>query len=304
MADEERRIGGLPPISISRNLFLAAEGAGGTGNVTTGDVADLVDAAHIAALVTAAPAKAVIADADMFALVDSAASNAPKKATLADLITSIFKVTRTIANAHFAAASFRLFNAAGTPRSISFDAAALTADRTITMPDRDVAFTSTEIDIGSAIPTTSGVAIDVTGIAAGTTIIILDFSGVRKSGSDQLWLQIGDAGGFETSGYSSGGLIASTGGAASIAPIANAFYLANPGAASSTFDGAVILSLQDAATNAWTISGSLYDAVGSRFHGIAGGKSLSQPLDRLRLTSSAGVNTFAAGKLNYKGLRK
>lgn len=61
-----------------------------------------------------------------------------KRGTLAGLITSIFKAARVIANAQFAAATFKLFNAAGTPRALTFDITALTADRKISMPDADV----------------------------------------------------------------------------------------------------------------------------------------------------------------------
>lgn len=61
-----------------------------------------------------------------------------KRGTLAGLITSIFKTTRTIANGQFAAATFKLFNAAGTPRALSFITTALTADRTVTAADANM----------------------------------------------------------------------------------------------------------------------------------------------------------------------
>ncbi|WPE22513.1 hypothetical protein [Shinella zoogloeoides] len=92
----------------------------------------------IAAAIHAATTKAALDDADEMGLADSAASWGLKKFTLANLISSIFKTARTIANAQFAAASFKLFNAAGTPRALTLNLAALTADRAITMPDRAV----------------------------------------------------------------------------------------------------------------------------------------------------------------------
>ena len=63
-----------------------------------------------------------------------------KRGTLTGLIASIFKTARVIANAQFAAATFKLFNADGTPRALSFDATALTADRVATFPDRNIDF--------------------------------------------------------------------------------------------------------------------------------------------------------------------
>ncbi|MBN9053585.1 MAG: hypothetical protein J0H80_07370 [Rhizobiales bacterium] len=92
----------------------------------------------IAAAIHAATVKATLDDADELVAADSAASWGLKKFTLANLISSIFKTARTIANAQFAAASFKLFNAAGTPKALTFDSTALTADRKITVPDKDV----------------------------------------------------------------------------------------------------------------------------------------------------------------------
>ncbi|WP_313194510.1 hypothetical protein [Shinella zoogloeoides] len=82
-----------------------------------------------------------------------------KRGALAGLITSIFKTTRTIANGQFAAATFKLFNGAGTPRALSIDATAMTANRKITMPDADVVLGNsafTKEYVSSELSLTSG----------------------------------------------------------------------------------------------------------------------------------------------------
>lgn len=100
------------------------------GSVTTPKLAPTI--------VSGLTAKTTAVDADTFFIGDSAASEAPKKITLANIVPSVFTTSRTIPNAQFSSASFKLFNAAGTPRALGFDTTALTADRNITFPDADI----------------------------------------------------------------------------------------------------------------------------------------------------------------------
>lgn len=78
-----------------------------------------------------------LADNDKLGVYDASAG-ALASVLFSELIAGIFKKARTIANGQFAAASFKLFNAAGTPRALSFVTTALTADRAATLPDRNV----------------------------------------------------------------------------------------------------------------------------------------------------------------------
>lgn len=105
---------------------------GRTGAVApqAGDYPSKQDATH------SAPSKSAIADADEFNVADSDDSFKAKRSTLSELIASIFKAGRTIANAQFEAATLKLLNAAG--KAISFNLSALTAARSIAFPDRDV----------------------------------------------------------------------------------------------------------------------------------------------------------------------
>ena len=55
--------------------------------------------------------------------------------------------------------------------------------------------------LGTPVATTSGTSIDFTGIPAGVKQIIISFNEVSTSGTSTKMIQIGDAGGIETTGY-------------------------------------------------------------------------------------------------------
>lgn len=111
-----------------------------------GDAAGSASAAATSATNAASAAATVLTGAtsdDTFADTDQViylTGSTTKKGTLTGLISSIFATARTIGNAQFAAASFKLYNAAGTPRALSHDTTALTADRVATWPDAPVNF--------------------------------------------------------------------------------------------------------------------------------------------------------------------
>ena len=151
--------------------------------------------------------------------------------------------------------------------------------------------------IGTPIATTSGTAFTFTGIPAGTKQIVMTFSGVSSSGGNKKLIQLGDAGGIETSGYD----------ASNCHSVING-TVANEGASTqgfgiaSTLDaqelsGAVILTLENATSYTWTVEGILADPPNSLFL-MAGKKSLSQELTQIRLTSQSGAQTFDLGEVN------
>ena len=130
--------------------------------------------------------------------------------------------------------------------------------------------------------TTSGTSIDFTGIPAGVKKITVCFTGVSMSGSANYLIQLGDAGGIETSGYlgltgtsstrvlSTAGLILFSGGASD-------FYLAN--SASFKWVGKGIITRSD-----------------STDYGFGStSKTLSQELTQVRITAVNGSDTFDAG---------
>lgn len=161
--------------------------------------------------------------------------------------------------------------------------------------------TSYELTKGTKVDTTSGTAsLDFTGIPSYAKRITVMFDGVSCSSGQVLFIQIGDSGGIEATGYVSGAFTAPASG--SFASATTTFVLSHSvtSVASNAFYGSVILSNLDG--NTWTSQGVLHV---SPTYGCpiasAGTKTLSGTLDRLRIGFSTG--NFDAGKVNimYEG---
>jgi hypothetical protein len=134
---------------------------------------------------------------------------------------------------------------------------------------------------------------DFTGIPSWVKRITVMISGLSTNGTSDPLIQLGDSGGIENTGYVAGAAVM-TGGSAGFSSTAG-FPISGSWSASVLFSGIVTLALQDAATNTWTasVAGGRTDASGA-FSG-GGYKALSATLDRIRLTTAGGVNTFDAG---------
>lgn len=151
--------------------------------------------------------------------------------------------------------------------------------------------------IGAVAAATSGVAIDFTGIPDGTRKIIVSWSALSTSGTSPPMIQLGDAGGIEATGYVG---LASTSVASddvTLDSFTTGFGVNSTNhAAASVLHGSMTLLLVDPATNTWVAS----LAGASNLSALSGGgsKSLSATLDRVRLTTLGGTDTFDAGKVN------
>lgn len=146
------------------------------------------------------------------------------------------------------------------------------------------------------VASTSGTSIDFTGIPATAKQIIITFSGVSTNGTSELLVQIGDAGGIETSGYLSACVDQSSSETASTA----GFIVTRGAIASSINDGVLTLYLVDSSTFTWSGAGTLWDSGVTNVQNSAGGKSTSQVTDRVRITTVGGTATFDAGKVNVQ----
>lgn len=134
-------------------------------------------------------------------------------------------------------------------------------------------------------------------IPSDAIFIIIGFAGVT-SNANTVYMELGDSGGYETSGYS-GVAVAddatptavSWGGTGVLASFLNV-----------GLRGIVTLALVDIATNTWAISVQLSDTGGAILHQSAGDKSLTATLDRIRI---AGVSTdeLTGGKLQMHVIR-
>lgn len=149
------------------------------------------------------------------------------------------------------------------------------------------------LQLGTAVTSTGATAIDFTGIPAGANRITVMLLDVSTSGSDAIIAQLGGSGGFETTGYVSA---VSTGSSFSSAASTAGIVIARPGAAASIASGAVTLSRIDA--NTWLGFGGATDGFTSGTGVSFGSKPLSGTLDRIRITTQGGTDTFDAGLVN------
>jgi hypothetical protein len=154
---------------------------------------------------------------------------------------------------------------------------------------------SQPLTLATSQNSTSGTSIDFTSIPSWVKQIRVLFSSVSTSGTSNLLIQIGDSGGIETTGYTSiaGDLSGVT------SATTTGFILERLTTATSVFNGSVILNLITGTT--FVSSGVLAysdSTYGTLVASSSGTKALSATLDRLRITTVNGTDTFDAGVIN------
>ena len=148
---------------------------------------------------------------------------------------------------------------------------------------------------GTAVASTSGTSIDFTSIPSWVKRITVMFSGVSTSGTSIPIIQLGDAGGVETTGYLSTGSRVASATAASSA-VTTGFGIGSVGIAGAVMDGAITINLFG--SNRWVAFGGIADSFSTFTLFTSGGKTLSDTLDRIRITTVNGTDTFDAGSIN------
>lgn len=144
---------------------------------------------------------------------------------------------------------------------------------------------------GTAQATTSGTSIDFTGLPAGIKKITAVLSVVSTSGTSNPIIQLGTSGGVESSGYGGGIWQGNTSNASN----SSGFLLNSITAAANNITVTIVLT--NIGSNQWVAS-----VIGNYSAGVSlaggGSKTLSGTLDRIRLTTAAGTDTFDAGLMN------
>ena len=151
--------------------------------------------------------------------------------------------------------------------------------------------------LGTAQASTSGTSIDFTSIPSWVKRITIMYSGVSTSGTSNWLVQLGDSGGVENTGYLGVGTF--LGATVSGTNYTTGFGLLINGA-THVLHGTVVLTLLSSSANTWTCTGSLGGTGGAAgyIYSTGGAKSLSGTLDRVRLTTVNGTDTFDAGSVN------
>jgi hypothetical protein len=155
----------------------------------------------------------------------------------------------------------------------------------------------------TAVASTSGTSIDFTGIPAWVEKITVMFNGTSLSGTSNILVQLGDSGGIENTGYQGASLYLTSAVAGAAANSAG-FIINVVSTAAQVTSGNLFINLLDTATNTWSASGVFGSTGTNTAITLAGGaKSLSATLDRVRITTVNGTDTFDAGSVNiiYEG---
>jgi len=119
------------------------------------------------------------------------------------------------------------------------------------------------------------------------------FNGVSTNGTAQPIIQIG-SGSVDITGYNAAsGRTGAT--AISTSNYTTGFGI-NSTNASNVIGGSVVLTLLG--NNVWSAAGTLGDTVQSNTYTVGGNKTLSGTLDRVRITTGNGTDTFDGGSIN------
>jgi hypothetical protein len=149
------------------------------------------------------------------------------------------------------------------------------------------------ISSGTAV-TASGTSVDFTSIPSWVKRITVMFNGVSTNGTSIVLVRLGTSGGVEATSYVSGGAFSPTG--------SNVYVTSNTGlnlpqaAAAAVSTG--LMTICSVGSNLWVSS---YAGVNSGESGAStagGSKTLSGTLDRIRITTVNGTDTFDAGSIN------
>lgn len=149
----------------------------------------------------------------------------------------------------------------------------------------------------STIATTSGRAAEFTSIPDWVTQIVMTLVGFSTNGNtDSPLIQIGDSGGFETTGYS--GSVADDSG--SPANFSIGFVFAVGLTAAAVRHGQIILTRHGTDGLTWACSSVIAQSDAADVDVMAGSKVLSGQLDRIRLQMSGSTDDFDAGSVGIR----
>jgi len=154
------------------------------------------------------------------------------------------------------------------------------------------------ITSGTAVASTSGTSVDFTSIPSWVKRVTVMFNVVSTNGASDYLVQIG-SGSPTTSGYAGSSSVITTG--VGTRNFTTGFGIYNNIAAGTIFSGA--MTIMTMGSNLWVSSGAfgMSGSIGTMPTG--GSVTLGGTLDRVRITTVNGTDTFDAGSINimYEG---
>lgn len=180
--------------------------------------------------------------------------------------------------------------------SVTIEPTNTASNYTLTVPaiTDTVTTTTTKIVSGTAVASTSGTSIDFTGIPSWVKRITVMLSGVSLSGSAGILVQSG-SGSVETTGYTSTAVQTSDAVAIIGSNSTSGYRITTSQGAANFVYGSITLT--NLSSNIWVESGVLSNGSLTTFHS-GGTKSFSGVIDRVRITTTNGTDTFDAGSIN------
>ena len=153
---------------------------------------------------------------------------------------------------------------------------------------------SSVLTSATAQASTSGTVIDFPSIPSWVKRITVIFNGVSTNGTSAIRIQIG-GGSVETSGYlGTAGTYTSTGAVAGF----TVGFDHNDGGLSAAELRSGLHTLCLLGSNLWIMSGTMAATNEARLFVISGSKTTASALDRVRITTVNGTDTFDAGSIN------
>jgi hypothetical protein len=153
----------------------------------------------------------------------------------------------------------------------------------------------TLITSGTAVASTSGTSIDFTGLPSWIKRVTVMFTGVSTNGSSLVQIRLGTSSGIVATGYlgASGNL---AGGAVGSTTSSTGVNTDNTGGSGNARNG--IATIANLSGNTWVVSSLLADSTTALIGFGAGSIVLSATLDRIRITTQNGTDTFDLGSIN------
>lgn len=183
-------------------------------------------------------------------------------------------------------------------------------DRTLALPDASTTLVGTDVvqtltnktlqggalTLGAAQSPTSGTFVDFTGVPSWAKRVTVSVASLSTVTNSVLRFQIGDAGGIETTGYTGSSSVIGNSTGVTINFSAGFDLNSSPGA-SFGLCGHLVLTLVSG--NRWVASGLMGGSNGvTILYWFGGEKVLSDTLDRVRITTTGGTDTFDGGTVN------
>lgn len=149
----------------------------------------------------------------------------------------------------------------------------------------------------TAVNSTSGTSIDFTGIPSWVKRITMILGGVSTNGTSPTIIQLGSST-ITTSGYAGACASGSNASNPSVIQPTNGFQIIAEASGLATYVRQGLVTITNISANLWVASGTGSESATGRFWTTSGTISLGGVLDRIRLTTSGGTDTFDAGTVN------